>query len=167
MLRVVTCTLHGHRHHCHCHYQKCRCQTYLLCYLRSNHHQILYHLATCILQQVLKIVLGDACGGGGGSGDGGGGSGVSSLHTEFCVIGAFCFAGFISSSGNCCPLYHKDTSSPSVFLVHPQVQGPISASQRSVQCLYWQHWRFPLRMYCFIILRSGRTDWVDFVFKTS
>ena len=58
MLRVVSCTLHRHCHHCHCHYHKCRCRIHLLCCLQSNHHPILYHLATCILQQVLEIAVG-------------------------------------------------------------------------------------------------------------
>ena len=58
----------------------------------------------------------DACAGGGG-----GGGGVSSLPTGFCVIGAFRFACFISSSGNCCSLNHKGTSSSSIFLVHTEV----------------------------------------------
>ena len=49
----------------------------------------------------------DACGGGGG---------VSFLHTGFCVISAFHFVGFISSSGNSWSLNHTDTSSPSVFV---------------------------------------------------
>ena len=49
----------------------------------------------------------DACGGGGG---------VSLLHTGFCVISAFHFVGFISSSGNSWSLNHTDTSSPSVFV---------------------------------------------------
>ena len=43
----------------------------------------------------------DACGGGSGGG------GVSLLHTGLCIIGAFDSAGFISSSGNCCPLKQK------------------------------------------------------------
>ena len=77
----------------------------------------------------------NACGGSGGDGDGG--SGFSLLHTGFWIIGALCFASFISSFGNCCPLSHKGTSSPSVFLVHPEVQGSICISQWSVQCLYW------------------------------
>ena len=50
----------------------------------------------------------DTCGG--DDGGGGGGGGVFLLHTRFCVIGDFRFAGFISSSGNCCPLNHKGTS---------------------------------------------------------
>ena len=58
MFRVVRCTLHRHCHHCHCHYQKCWCRIHLLCFLQSNGHPILYHLATCISQQVLKIVIG-------------------------------------------------------------------------------------------------------------
>ena len=66
----------------------------------------------------------------------GGGDGFSSLHTGFCVTGVFCFAGFISSSGNCCPLNHKGTNSPSLFLVHTEVQGSICISQRYVQCFY-------------------------------
>ena len=37
---------------------KCRCRIHLLQCLRSNLHPILYHLATCILQQVLKIFVG-------------------------------------------------------------------------------------------------------------
>ena len=45
-----------------------------------------------------------------GDDDGGGGGGIFSLHTRFCVIGDFRFAGFISSSGNCCPLNHRGTS---------------------------------------------------------
>ena len=40
----------------------------------------------------------NACGGGAGSV----GAIVSLLHMGIYVIGAFCFAGFISSSGNCC-----------------------------------------------------------------
>ena len=47
-----------HCHFSHCHYQKCRCRIHLLRCLQSNCHPILYHLATCILQQVLKIVVG-------------------------------------------------------------------------------------------------------------
>ena len=39
----------------------------------------------------------------GGAGSGGGGGGVSLLFTGFDVIGSFRFAGFLSSSGNCCP----------------------------------------------------------------
>ena len=70
-----------------------------------------------------------------GDGDGGGG-GVSSLLTGFCIIGALRFASF-SSSGNCCLLNHKCTSSPFVFLVYPEVHGSICVSQRSVQCLHW------------------------------
>ena len=71
-----------------------------------------------------------------GGRDGGvGGGGVSSLHTGFCVIGAFRFAGFISSSGNRYPLNYRGISSPSVFLIYPAVQGSICVSQRSVQCL--------------------------------
>ena len=58
----------------------------------------------------------------------GGGGGVSSLHTGFCVIGVLRFAGFISSSGNCCPLNPKGISSPSVFFVHPEVQVSICVS---------------------------------------
>ena len=56
MLMVVRCTLHCHCHHCHCQYQKCLCRIHLLRCLRSNRHPILFHLATCIVQQVLKIV---------------------------------------------------------------------------------------------------------------
>ena len=139
MVRVVRCTLYRHCHHCHSHYQKCWCRIHLLRCLRSNRLLILHHLATCILQQ--NCCGRDACGGsdgGGGSGGGGGdGGGVSSLHTGFCVISALCFAGFISPSGNCCPLNHKGISSPSVFLDHPEVHGSICVSQWSVQCLYW------------------------------
>ena len=40
---------------CEC---RCRCRIHLLQCLRSNLHPILYHLATCILQQVLKIFVG-------------------------------------------------------------------------------------------------------------
>ena len=40
---------------CEC---RCRCRIHLLQSLRSNLHPILYHLATCILQQVLKIFVG-------------------------------------------------------------------------------------------------------------
>ena len=132
MPRVVRCTIHRHCNHCHCHYQKCHCRIHLLCCLRSNYHTILYHFATCILQQVPKIV--------------GGAMLVVVvvvvvvfllLHTGFCVTGVFCFAGFISSFGNCCPLNHKGTSSPSTFLAHPEVQGSTFVSQRSVQWLYW------------------------------
>ena len=47
-----------------------------------------------------------SCGGGGGWGS------VSLLHTKFCVIVDFCFAGFISLSGNCFLLNHKVTSCP-------------------------------------------------------
>ena len=57
MFGLVKCTPHRHCHHCHCHYQKCQCRIHLVCYLRSIRHPILYHLATCILQQVLKIVV--------------------------------------------------------------------------------------------------------------
>ena len=78
----------------------------------------------------------DACSGGAGSGSGSGGGsggasggasggGGSSLHTVFCVIGAFRFAGFISSSENCCPLNRKGKTSPSLFFVHPEGQGPV------------------------------------------
>ena len=77
----------------------------------------------------------DACGGGASSGGGGGGGGVSSLHKGFCVIGAFCFAGFISTSGNRCSLNRNGKTSLSVFLVHPEVQESICVNQRSVQCL--------------------------------
>ena len=138
MLRAVSCTLYRQCHQCHCHYQKCRRRIHLLYCLRSNHHLILYHLAT------YKVYLatgaenhfwGDACGGGGGCGGCGGCSGdVSLLHTGFFVIGPFRFAGFINSSGNCCQLNHKGTSSPSVFLVHPEVQGSICVKG---QCFYW------------------------------
>ena len=58
MLRVGRCTLHRNCHHCHCHYQKCRCRIHLLRSLKSIRHLILYHIATCILRQVLKIVTG-------------------------------------------------------------------------------------------------------------
>ena len=54
---MVRCTVHRHCHHCHYHYEKCRCRIHLLCCLRSNRHPILYHLATCILQQVLRTVV--------------------------------------------------------------------------------------------------------------
>ena len=67
----------------------------------------------------------DACVGGDG-GDGG----VSSLHTRFCVIVDFRLAGFISSSGNCCPTNHKGT------IVHSEVYRSICVSQRSLQCLH-------------------------------
>ena len=73
-----------------------------------------------------------ACGG-----SGAGVGGVSSLHMRFRVIGVFRFAGFIISSGNFYLLNHKDISSPSVFLIHPRVQGSICISQWPVQCLYW------------------------------
>ena len=139
MLRVVRCTLFRHCYHCHSHYQKCWCRIHLLRCLRRNHHPILYHLAmyNVYLARSAENLCGhDACGGGDGC-DGGDGSSVSLLHTKFCVIGAFCFAGFISSSGNCCPLNHKGTSSTSVFQVHREVQGSIYVSQPSVQCLYW------------------------------
>ena len=43
----------------------------------------------------------------------------------------------ISSLGNCFPLNHKGISSPSMFLVHPELQWSIYVSQGSVQCLYW------------------------------
>ena len=49
----------------------------------------------------------DTCG---GDDDGGGGGSIFSLHTRFCVIGDFRFAGFISSSGNSYPLNHRGTS---------------------------------------------------------
>ena len=69
-----------------------------------------------------------------GRGDCGGGAGDAFLlHTEFCVTDAFLFAGFISSSGNCCPMNRKGKSSPSGFLVHPGVQASICVSERSVQ----------------------------------
>ena len=55
---MVRCTLPRHCHYCHCHYQKYQYQIHLLRCLRSNLHSILYHLATCILQQVLKVVAG-------------------------------------------------------------------------------------------------------------
>ena len=58
MLWVVRCTLHRHCHHYHCHCQKCRCQIHLLCCLQSNRHPILYYVATCILEQVLKVLVG-------------------------------------------------------------------------------------------------------------
>ena len=49
----------------------------------------------------------DACSGGGGA---------SLLHAGFCLISAFHFVGFISSSGNSWSLNHKGTSSPAVFV---------------------------------------------------
>ena len=55
---MVRCTLYRHCHHFHCHYQKCPCQIYLLRCPRRNGHAILYYLATCILQQMLKFVTG-------------------------------------------------------------------------------------------------------------
>ena len=64
----------------------------------------------------------DACGGGDGGGDGGW-LGVSSLHTAFCLNSACHFAGFICSSGNCFPLNHKGTSSPSVLLSTLKYKG--------------------------------------------
>ena len=132
MLRVVSCILHCHCHHCHSHCQKCRCRIHLLRCLRSNRDPILYHLATCILQQVLRIVVGAML------------AVVVMVLVVFlrylrdsAFIGDLRFAGFISSSGNCYLMNHKGTSSTSVFLVHPEVQGSICVSQRSVQCLYW------------------------------
>ena len=58
MLRVVRSTLHRHCHHRHCHYQKCRYRIHLLRCLPINRHLIIYHLATCISQQMLKISVG-------------------------------------------------------------------------------------------------------------
>ena len=49
----------------------------------------------------------DACSGGGGA---------SLLHAGFCLISAFHFVGFISSSGNSWSLNYKGASSPSVFV---------------------------------------------------
>ena len=102
MLRVVRCILHRHCHYCQSHWQTCRCRI---------HHS--YFAASAE-----NLCWGDACGGGAGSG---GGDVVSSLHTGICVIGAFRFAGFISPSGNCCPLNHE--SWPPVFLVNPAVRA--------------------------------------------
>ena len=107
--------LHRHCHYCQSHWQTCPCRI---------HHS--YFAASAE-----NLCWGDACGGGAGSG---GGDVVSSLNTGICVIGAFRFAGFISPSGNCCPLNHE--SSPPVFLVNPEVQGSICVSQRFVPCLY-------------------------------
>ena len=101
MFRVCRCTLYCHCHHYHCHYKKCQCRIHLLHFMWSNRNPILYHLATCFLQQVLlKIFVGAML--------------VVvvlllvvvvvvvvvflRLHAGFCVISAFCFAGFISSS---------------------------------------------------------------------
>ena len=110
--------------------------------LSSN--SILFYNA--YLQQVLKIVVAT----------------VAKMvvlvvsHMGFCLISSFRFAGFISTSGNCCPLNHKGTKSPSIFLVHPDVQRSICVSQCSMQCLYWQHRRFLLLMYFFALSGSGR-----------
>ena len=68
----------------------------------------------------------DVCGGGAGRG-----GGVSSLHMRFCVIFASRFVVSISLSENCRPLNQKGKISPSVFLVHPDVQGSICARQLS------------------------------------
>ena len=72
----------------------------------------------------------NACDDGIGSGSGG----VCLLHIGFCLFGVLRLVGFMSSSGNCCPLNRK--SSQPVFLVHPEVQGSICVSQWPVQCLY-------------------------------
>ena len=58
MHRLVRCRLYRHCHHCHCHYQKCQCRIHFIRCMRSRRHPILYNLATCILQQVLKIFVG-------------------------------------------------------------------------------------------------------------
>ena len=65
-------------------------------------------ILSCNVYFAIKSFRHFACGGG----DGGGGGGVSSLHTRICVIVDFRFAGFISSSGNCCPMNHKGSSCP-------------------------------------------------------
>ena len=135
MLRVIRCTRYCQCHHCNCHYQKCWCRSHLLYCLRSNQHPILYHLAkynVYLARSAENRCWCDACGG--DHGCGGCGGGVSLLHTGFCVIGAFRFTGFISSSGNCCSLNHKGTSSVAIFLVHAEVQWSICVKG---QCLYW------------------------------
>ena len=116
-------------HHCHCHYQKCRYRIHLLrCQSSSNSiPSCNVHFAT----NAENLCGCDFCGGAAGSA-----GGVSSLHMRFCVIFASRFVVFISSSGNCRPLNRKGRTSPSVFLVHSDVQGSICARQLSVQCLY-------------------------------
>ena len=139
MFRVFRCTLHRNCHRCHYLYQKCWRQIHLLSFIVCEAIIIRFYTS---FQRVFPTSAENRCGydayGGGGEGGGGGwgGDGFSSLHTGFCVTGAFCFAGFISSSGNCCPLNHKGTNSPSLFLVHTEVQGSICISQRYVQCFY-------------------------------
>lgn len=59
--------------------------------------------------------------------------GVSSSHTGFCIIDAFRFADFISSSQNCYPPNHKDTRSSPIFLFHPEVLVSIRVGQSSLQ----------------------------------
>ena len=59
MLWMGRCTLHCHCYNCHCHYQKCQYWIHLLLCLWSNRHPILHHRATCVLQQMLKIVVGE------------------------------------------------------------------------------------------------------------
>ena len=129
MRRLVRCTFL-----CHCH-QKCQCRNHLLYCLQSNGHPILYHLSNVYFATSAKKLCGcNACGGGAGSV----GGVVCLLHMGIYVIGAFCFAGFISSSGNCCwPLNGKGKSSLSVFLIHPEVQWSVCVSNWSVLCLYW------------------------------
>ena len=129
MLRVGRCTLHRNCHHCHCHYQKCRYRIHLLrCQSSSNSiPSCNVHFAT----NAENLCGCDLCGCAAGRG-----GGVSWLHMGFCVIFASRFVVFISSSGNCRPLNRKGKTSPSVFLVHSDVQGSICARQLSVQCLY-------------------------------
>ena len=122
MLRVVRSTLH-------CLYQKCRYRIHLLrCQSSSNSiPSCNVHFAT----NAENLCGCDICGGAAASG------GVSWLQMGFCVIFASGLVVFISSSGNCRPLNRKGKTSPSVFLLHPDVQGSICARQLSVQCLYW------------------------------
>ena len=58
MLWVVRFALYHHCHHCHCHYQKCQYRIHLLRCLRKSCDPGLYYRATCIFQEVLKIVEG-------------------------------------------------------------------------------------------------------------
>ena len=94
----------------------------------KNDHPIQYDLATFTLQQLLKIAVGAML------------AVVVVVFLRYIRDSAsfsFCFADFISSSRNCCPLNHKGTSSPSIFLIHLEVQGSICVSQWYMQCLYW------------------------------
>ena len=126
MLWVVRGTPHYYYHQCHSHYQKCRCQIHLLPSLQSNQHLILYYLATCIFVTSAENCCGrDACGGG----DVRGGGGVSSLQTRFYVINDSRFSGL---------QVHLETVfhwAPKAQAFHPEVQGSVCVSHRSVKCL--------------------------------